>query len=464
MSLQHEVHRLDQSGRPVDTAADESEIRYGRNGVPVVARPSRTRGDGYRTYEVHQRMRVNESTEKIQPHRLLSSDFLRDPYPTLAVLRENYPCYRDWIGNSYWITRYDDVTSVFVDDANFETRSKLWFYAREGYGRDLGEELPVLTAFAQRIDANAREVAESILKPLAMRGNVDLAVEFAARYPLELLARAIDLPEADFTRFVELYWRMQRGAGWNPRFEHAGFAALEQLVEYFRPILEQRRRDPGDDVISAIAGLELPDGPATAEDLVVTLLERDHETLHGALANLWHLLLSHPDQLEYVTRERRMVKFAYLETLRHSAPVIAARRFARHEVERFGRLLPEGALVVCSAAAANRDPRIYADADRFIVGRKDLCQREPRGQYRADGLPAGMAVGLGKPSKHPAIPEDRPRSLYAITRDTAVTASQAVLDLLPHLRLKRGAEPVLRSLAVGEMHTCWQLPVEFDGA
>ena len=94
--------------------------------------------------------------------------------------------------------------------------------------------------------------------------------------------------------------------------------------------------------------------------------------------------------------------------------------------------------------------------------RKDLCQREPRGQYRADGLPAGLAFGLGKPSKHPAVPEDRPRSIYAITRDTAVTASNAILDLLPNLRLQRDAAPMLGSLRLGDMHTCWGLPVAFD--
>ena len=147
--------------------------------------------------------------------------------------------------------------------------------------------------------------------------------------------------------------------------------------------------------------------PVTVKDIVVTLLERDHETLHGTLANLWFLLLTHPEEQQQAISDRRLMKLAYLETLRHSTPVLSAHRYARHEIERFGRLIPEGAQLVCSAAAANRDPKIFNDPDSFIVDRKDMCQRESRGQYRADGLAAGIAFGLGKPSIHPAIPEDR---------------------------------------------------------
>jgi pulcherriminic acid synthase len=205
--------------------------------------------------------------------------------------------------------------------------------------------------------------------------------------------------------------------------------------------------------VSVVAGLG-----GDAEDLVATVLELDHETLHGALANLWFLLLTHPEQLQVVRSDRRQVKLAYLEALRHSPPVLSADRFCRHEVERFGRLLPDGALLRCSAAAANRDPRAFSEPDDFVVGRADLCQREPRGSYRADGLPSGVSFGTGPPSKHPAEPEDRPRSRYARTRDLAVVASQVVLDDLPTIRLRDGAEPRLRSLRLGEVHTCWSLP------
>lgn len=432
----------------------------GRNGVAAAPRAV-TKGAGYRSYEVHQRMRVRQSTEKLNPMRLVSEEFALDPYPTFEILRENYPCYRDWIGNAWWITRYDDVTSVFVDDANFETRSKLWTYDREGFGRDLRNELPVLTIQATLIDRHAAAIANRLVDEFAAAGEADLAIDFAARYPVELLAAVLDLPREIFDVFAERCWVMQRGVGWDPVARRDGLAAMDDLADLLRPLLEARRAAPGEDLISVVAGLDLADGPATAEDLVATLLEGDHETLHGGVANLWFLLLTHPEQLHRVTSERRLVKFAWLETLRHSAPVLTANRWARHEVERFGQLLPEGALLICAAGAANRDPRLFADPDRFDIARKDLCPREPRGQYRADGLPAGIAFGLGKPSKFPALPEDRPRSLYAITRDTAVTASNVLLDRLSDLRLQPGPAPTIRSLRVGDMHACWCLPVTF---
>jgi hypothetical protein len=74
----------------------------GRNGVVIIKRPKRSDGPPkYRTYEVYQRERVGESTEKIKPGQLISEDYRLDPYPIVAVLREHYPCYRDWLSNSY---------------------------------------------------------------------------------------------------------------------------------------------------------------------------------------------------------------------------------------------------------------------------------------------------------------------------------------------------------------------------
>lgn len=407
---------------------------------------------GFRSYEVYQRMRLRDTTADIRPRQLTSEQYLRDPYPLVAILREEYPCYRDWPGNAFWVSRYDDVTSVFVDDANYGSRSRLWRYGRAGWGTDLGNELVVLRSVADALDAHGETVARAIVGEL--EPGADLATELCARYPIELLGRVLDLPPDELADFAVRYLVMQRGAGWVPGARLEGLAAMDELAAFFEPLLAKRAHGDATDLISAVAAIG-----GSARDLVVTLLEADHETLHGALANTWFLLLAHPEQLALVRAEPRLVKYAYLEALRHSAPVISADRFCRHEVERFGRLLPEGALVRCSAAAANRDPRVFDDPDSFLVERRDLCQREPRGMYRADGLASGISFGTGPPSKLPAEPEDRPRSRYALTRDLAVAASTAVLESMPALALAPGTTPSLRALRLGEMHTCWDLRV-----
>lgn len=399
-------------------------------------------------------MRVDETTPLIRPRQLSSDTYLTDPHPLVAILREHYPCYRDWPGNAFWITRYDDVTSVFVDEANYESRSKLWRYDRMGWGRDLGTSVEVRTAVTTYADRLGEGIARSLVALLRESPTRDLAVEYCAWLPAVLLARTLDLPEGDDDTFAVRYLTMQRGAGWEPLARVAGLSAMDELLAYFTPLLESRRSGDGEDLLSTVARIG-----GSAHDLVVTLLEADHETLHGALANLWSLLLTHPDQLSVAREQPRAMKYAYLETLRHSPPVISADRFARHEVERFGRLVPDGALLRCSAAAANRDPRVFADSDAFIVGRKDLCQREPRGTYRTDGLASGISFGTGAPSKHPAVPEDRPRSAYALARDLAVIASLVLLDELPTVRLQEGVVPQRRSRRLGEMYTCWSLPV-----
>ena len=203
----------------------EDQLVAGLNGVVITHRPG-TSGPGYRTYEVHQRERVGESTEKIKPIQLVSEQYRRDPYPLLEILRENYPCYRNWLSNSYWVTRYDDVTSIFVDEGNFETRPKTWYYGLENFGRDLREELPVLVAQERGIDENAGPLAESVVGEFAARGECDLSREFAARYPLEMLGRLLDLPDGDLGEFAERYWRMQRGVSWEPNAQQSGLVAL----------------------------------------------------------------------------------------------------------------------------------------------------------------------------------------------------------------------------------------------
>lgn len=432
----------------------------GHNGVAITKPSPSNENPAYRTFEVYQRQRPDQSTELINGAQLIAPKMKIDPFSTLAILRDNYPCYRDWINNAFWLTRFDDVTSVFTDDANFETRSNAWRYGDNLPGRNLMSEPVMRLAYANSFDAGCEQLVHQLIDELGdSSASSDLAIDFAAKLPGYILCQAIGVPRDRYDQVASLLWLVQRGLAWLPINKKAGLAARLQLNALLTDCWDSAANadDPESNMISAANSIG-----ASPEDLTATIVELDQQTLHGLLANLWFHLLSGSNNLERVRSDSALLKIATLETLRHSPAVLAAHRFARHEVERFGCLIPEGALVICSSAAANRDPRIFAEPDSFVLDRSDICHREPRGQYRADGLASGMAVGLGPPSKHPAVPEDRPRSDYALVRDTTVRASHALIERLPGLRLATSDSPEMRSLSIGEMYTCWHLPIAFD--
>ncbi|MEM7099652.1 MAG: cytochrome P450 [Pseudomonadota bacterium] len=429
--------------------SDGSDPSIGRNGVAITtARKYESMESGYRTYEVYQRERVGESTEKIKPAQLNSPAHAQNPYPFLEVLREHYPFYRDWTNNCYWVTRYDDVTSIFVDDANFETRPRAWYLSDIEVGSDFRDNILVGRTVEKIFDEHCVPLASALLDEIES-DEVDLVSAFFAPLTSNLIAQAFGVAKSDWSSFGSLLWQLQRGVGWHPLSITRAHLASKELALLLEPAFDVEGRVP--------AAIRSQDPQAEVKDVLATLLELDFQTLFGSLSNLWCLLMLHPEERQKVVDPRTM-KLAYLETLRHSAPITTAQRFARHEVERFGKLIPNGALLKCSAAAANRDPRIFANPDDFIVDRADLCQREARGQYRADGLASGVAVGLGKPSRHPAVPEDRARSTYALTRDTVVSISMQLLARYPKLSLAGPDKPFMRSLNVDELYTCWSLP------
>jgi cytochrome P450 len=480
-----------------DTGADPKAGEFAQSATPGAAAGSSylpVIGDKkyYRTYEVEQRKRVVDATERFNPAWLLDDTvalrgggqveedpkYRSDPFAILGILRESYPCFHDWLSNRFFVTRYDDVTSILADEPNYQFRSKRYYYgiASEGQGVfDVGRNLrenpeygepatPAQVAWAQGVTNHGRAVARELIGNFHKRGRFDLVSEFTQHLPLALLAKILAIPGEDVAWFGQCYLTMARGTmGAVPEREVAGRAAAENLRRYFDPLIVERREQPGDDLISAIALTALAGTPTTGADVVVTLLEGDSETLQGALTNMWFQLLADSEQLAAVFADpERLLKRAYLETLRHSPPILNAVLYTTREVERFGQLFPVGAQVVACAATANRDPRLFADPERFNVLRNDLSYREPRGMYRADGLPAGIAVGLGRPSRYAAKPDDRPPSVYALTRNLAEQASLELLGAIRNPRLAVGASPEMISEFPGEFYTCAKLDVDFD--
>ena len=190
-----------------DASSSRPEAKApGRNAVEI--KPLGGRGGYYRSYEIYGRVREKDSQHLVNPRRLLRREHLLDPFPALAVIRENYEVYRDWINNADWVTRYNDVTSIFVDDASFETRAKLWSYGLEHLGRDLRDELPVLFAWANGVERAAPAVIDGLIAEFAARGQADVVGEFTYRLPTQLLASALALPRGHWEEFTRAYWTM----------------------------------------------------------------------------------------------------------------------------------------------------------------------------------------------------------------------------------------------------------------
>lgn len=430
----------------------------------TVAPPRPTDPSGIRSYEVFQRLRVHEASPVIRPRQLWNAEFREDPYPVLHAVREHTPCYRDWIGNAFWVTRYDDVTSVFVDDSNYETRTRRWWLGYAHRGRDLSPLIPAISEIARIVDDRVLGVTEECMSQVSGRDTIDLIADVVVPTTLVLWAEAFGVPLENRVEFTRALLRLHRGRGWDPRHIADAGDAFESLAAMFDTLLESSDGERGG-VLAIVDTLDLPGGRITGDDLAATLCESDIITVPGSVANLFSLLIANPDVMDTLGDERRLWKLAWLETMRHSPPILTASRWARHEVERFGLLLPAGARVLACAGAANRDPRVFSDPDEFRPGRKDLCQREARGHYRADGLPSAISLGTGAPSRFPAVPEDRPRSDFARARDTAVTIAMRIATTWgDHLRRCDPAQARAVIRTDGGERVCWSIPIRLGVA
>ena len=417
-----------------------------------------------RSYEVYQRQAATNIPVAIPPGFWLRPEFVTDPYPTLALLREHYRCFRDWHTNTYWVTSYDEVTSLIADDANFAARSRHATYGAGLFGRDLRDEPLVRDAIGFGMQSLAESVARRAADELRT-GGAHLIDEFVRPFTVGLLAGIVGVPDGDTARFGALWRAMHEGVGWHPGRADAGVRAIAELGEMVAQHLAASDAPTTPSLLSAArACCDDASVDDVARDVVTTLLEFDFNTLEGSLANLLCLLFTHDDQLEALLDEPELAMRAWQETMRHSPPLMESHRCAAREVERFGQLIPMGSLVVCSAGAANRDPGLFGEPDRFCITRRDLAYREPRGQFRMDGLPSGVAPGLVPLSKLPARPAGRPPSLYALTAQAAVTAVAALLERWGGMRPTVTHQPCIGSRWPGDTRECRRLLIEGGGS
>jgi cytochrome P450 len=375
---------------------------------------------------------------------ILSPECLTDPAGVWAALRETEPLAFHEGMNAYVISRYADVERAFKDPV-FTSDNYSWqlepvhgrtILQMDGREHSIHRRL-VTPAFrggelTTRFVPVMRRNTADLLDAFRHDGTVDLVDAFTTRYPINVIVDMLGLPKSDHVLFHRWYTSLMaflanltQDAG----VAAAGLRTRDELEEYLLPRIAERSADPGDDLMSVLCTAEIDGERMTAQEIkafVSLLLVAGGETTDKALANMMLNLIRNPDQMAKVRADRTLISRALAETLRHSPPVQMIMRQPAADVELSGGTVPAGATVICLIAAANRDPRRYADPDRFDIARPDLDFAKA---YTAAANHTGFALG-------------RHFCVGAMLAKTEVeVAANALLDAMDDIELAEPAVP-----------------------
>lgn len=382
---------------------------------------------------------------------------IADPYPGFAEARVSSPvtnvgpAFGDRAHDTYFLVSHADVERVLRDETMFSARpsgeSMRDVMGWTILGMDGPEHLRHRSLVAQAFrpkylkgweDELIRPLVHELIDGFASRGRAELIRELLLTYPIQVIARILGLPAEDSEKFENwAVWIIASGV--DPT---RGKAASTALRDYLVPVLAERRRQPADDVISQLVRAEL-DGEVLSDEeilpFLLLLLPAGGETTYRATGNLLWALLTHPDQLEAVRRDRSLIRPAIEEALRWEPPLLILAREALVDTEIAGVPIPKGSHVAVSQGAANRDPAFAADPNTFDINR---------------GLRAHLTFGNGP---HMCLGMHLARLEMTLVLDI-------LLDRLPNLRLDNEAmesaePPSIRGMA---FRSPTALPVVFD--
>lgn len=339
---------------------------------------------------------------------LLAREFEIDPNAMMGTMREEYPVLWHEGTQSWVLSRYDDVERAFKDKV-FTSDNYSWqlepvhgrtILQMDGREHSLHRNLiqpafrgsELTEKFVPVIELNAATLIDSFRST----GRCDLVKDFTVRFPINVIVDMLGLDKSDHDRFQAWYHSIMAflsNLTGDEQTMQQGLATKDELEAYMMPIIADRRASPRDDLLStlctaAIDGEQMTDGEIKA--FVSLLLVAGGETTDKALANMFMNLIANPDQLEAVRADRSLIDSAFAETLRHSPPVQMIMRQPSADVEMHGTVIPAGSTVTCLLAAANRDPRHFADPDRFDIFRDDL---EPGKAFSGAANHVGFALG-----------------------------------------------------------------------
>ena len=337
---------------------------------------------------------LRERLESGVGYNPLSARTAQDPYPVYARLRERDPVHRSRLLNAWLFTRHADVDAILRDHGRFgNDPRKGRLSPRQRAMLPPPDEFTMLfldppdhtrlrglvsRAFTRRavsaLEPRIRAVLCSLLDGIDDPSAFDLMTAVAQPLPVTVIAEMLGVPPADRTRFR--LWSARRARLLEPtisrRERRLGAAASRAWDAYFRAVIEQRRTDPRDDILSALVQAEEAGERLTERELLNMLrllLIAGHETTANLIGNGVLALLRNPGELERLRADPDLIPGAVEELMRFDSPVQADFRRVLEDCEVNGFALRRRDNVVVLLGAANRDPEAFDDPDRLDVGR-----------------------------------------------------------------------------------------------
>ncbi|MFJ2921034.1 cytochrome P450 [Streptomyces sp. NPDC087307] len=225
---------------------------------------------------------------------------------------------------------------------------------------------------ARRVEAlrpRVQQITDELLDAMVPAGRADLVDALAFPLPMTVICELIGVPDLDRDAF-----RLLSNGVVTPTSPEGEMEAVRAMNEYLGELIEDKRRSPGDDLMSALVRTRDEDGDSLSPDELVgmafLLLVAGHETTVNLIANGVRALLGHPEQLAALLADPELIGGAVEEMLRYDGPVEnSTLRFPREPVRIGQRVIPAGVPVLVSLAGADRDPARYPEPDTFDIRR-----------------------------------------------------------------------------------------------
>ena len=313
-----------------------------------------------------------------------------DPYPTYARLREEAPVYRNDEIDFWALSRHTDVTDAFRDSTLFSsangvslepmaTGPNAWrsmsFLAMDPPRHGLIRSIVSRGFTVRRItdmEPHILELTRQHLEPALERGSFDFVADFAGKLPMDVLSEMIGFPPADraeVRRLADLLVHREEGVFDVPQ---AGVEAALALAKYFADMIAERRKRRSDDLTSALLDAELEGEKLNDADIISFLfliVVAGNETTAKLLANAWYWGWRNPGERAKPFADPGRIESWIDETLRFDGSSQMLARTVTRDVELHGVRIPAGGRALLLIGAANRDPRVFPEPDRYDLER-----------------------------------------------------------------------------------------------